>query len=231
MWKVTVSESGTYEVGLNVAGISPSNHIALWIDGVMVGTVTVPGTGAWETYEDRSLGAFQLSAGAHTLEIGQRDGNAGFVNLRYAWFRHSGAPAAAPDERDIRLAPSFTMQLPASSPIRVDWLQDPPHFGYWHSGDSISWPVRLAHPGRYAVTADYSTVSTQTTLRVLVDRQPVLSTVLPATGAWDTFQVSRLGEVELPTGLHDVAAVWSTPAGDDAGNLRELNLHRVDSEK
>ncbi len=223
-WYVDVEADGVWEFGLHMANNGDGNRAQVWIDGVHAVDASLPNTKGWRAYRDASVGHFRLAKGPHTVEFGQADDAGAFINLRGAWIRPSSSAAMEPDGRAIWLKPGRGMILAKNSPIRVEWMNDPPNIGYWDSGAKASWAVTLPRNGRYQVQPTYSANNPKTVLKILVDDQPALSQHLAGTGGWHTFRSSDMGQVEIPAGTHTLSAIWQTPAQEGAGNMQGIYL-------
>jgi endoglucanase len=93
-YSVTVAQSGTYTAQLRVAnGGTQNGAIALKVDGVTVGTVTVPATGGWQTWSTVNLSnTFNLTAGNHEIQV-LTTSRRGGGNL--SWFAINSVASAA----------------------------------------------------------------------------------------------------------------------------------------
>ncbi|MFH0954003.1 MAG: cellulase family glycosylhydrolase [Verrucomicrobiota bacterium] len=226
-WRIKVEASGVYEFGLNMANNSDKNLLQLWVDGVHAGNLPMPNTGGWRKYGEASLGRLELAAGPHILEIGQADGENGFINLRGGWLKPAEGEPLAADETAVWLKPLNMEPLRPKTPIRVEWLNNPPNIGNWSPGEQASWKIRLKKGGAYAVRASYSTPNADTTLKVLVDGQPAAQKALASTGDWQKYSLEDIGAVTLSAGEHTIVAQWDVPRPTAPGNLRELQFQIV----
>ncbi len=225
-WSVDVPQEGVYELGASIANDSDVNRVRVWINSVQAADVPVANTKGWRRYEDRALGFHRMAKGRHVIEYGQADTNSSFVTLRHGWLRpvSEAAPPRAGDS--VRLNPLTMERLPAASPVRVEWMNDPPNLAHWRSGEKVLWRVELPAAARYRASASFATVEPHTSMRLLVDGQSLVSQSLPGTDGWQVYRRADLGLVELPAGAHTVAVVWENANGGDAGNLREVVLVR-----
>ncbi|MDB5256777.1 MAG: Carbohydrate binding family 6 [Chitinophagaceae bacterium] len=67
---VNVTESGNYTFNFRTAGTAAAAKIRLEVDGVdLTGTVTLPNTGAWQTWVTTTLDNLSLTAGAHIIRL------------------------------------------------------------------------------------------------------------------------------------------------------------------
>jgi endoglucanase len=225
-WQVDVPQDGVYELGASLANDSDSNRMRVRIDSVQATDVPVANTKGWRRYEDRALGFHRMAKGRHVIEYGQADTNSSFVNLRCGWLRPVSEPPQPCAGESIRLNPLTMERPPAASPVRVEWMNDPPNLANWRSGEKASWRIELPAAGRYRARASFATVESQTSMRLLVDGKRPLPQPLAGTGGWQVYQWADLGVLELPAGAHAVEVVWENANGGDAGNLREVMLVR-----
>ncbi len=221
-WRVHAPADGVYELVLRLANNSDRNVARVWVDGVHVAAAPVQNTQGFRKYADRTLCRIELPKGGHTIEIGQADSEKGFINLQRGWLRSVAGDAAQPDEHALWLRPFNATGLPAGSPIRTEWLNNPPNSASWSAGEKVSWRVVLRKGGRYAVRAAYATPNADTTLDVQVDGKAVVRKALPATRDWQTYAEHELGALDLAPGEHSITLRWNVPHPTAAGNLRDL---------
>lgn len=226
-WRVHVPSDGTYELGLNLANNADGNAVRVTIDGVQAADAKLPNTRDWRNYQDGALGSFRLTQGPHILEFGQADRNNSFINLRYAWLAPSSGTALLASAEQILLTPLNMLSPRAQSPIRVEWLNDPPNIGYWKSGERIAWNIVLDRAGRYQARVAYGTPNQGSTLRLQVDGRDAATVAPAASGDWQTYRNGDLGAVELPAGPHEISLIWETHSPEGAGNLQQLSLERT----
>ncbi|MGY4911381.1 nucleoside hydrolase-like domain-containing protein [Micromonospora aurantiaca (nom. illeg.)] len=82
--------SGTNTIQINAANGGGNTAIQVWVGGANLGTLTVPGTGGWDTYQTKSL---TLPA-----QNGTQDVRLVFVNgnINVDWFQFSGTTTPPP---------------------------------------------------------------------------------------------------------------------------------------
>ena len=227
-WKVRVNQRGSYELGFQLANNSDSNRMQVWVDGAHIADAPIRTTGGWRKFEDRRICSLRLGAGEHTIQIGQADQTKGFINLRGGWLKPVVLEAGvAADENALWLNPFNMARLPASSPLRVEWLNDPPNVACWRAGQSVSWKVHLEKGGRYETKAYYGTANNDTTMKITVDQRPVLSKPVESTGEWQKYRMADLGEIQLDAGDHEITLTWEVGRSTDAGNLRDLRMKKI----
>jgi alpha-L-fucosidase len=93
---------------------------------------------------------------------------------------------------------------------------------------TVSWPVRVAAPGKFKVTVNYSTASAKNTGRyaVAVAGQQIEGTVTPTEKA-AFFRDDTPGELTLPAGESILSVRAVTLAGGSLMRLREVTLTPV----
>jgi len=94
-YTISVPTAGLYSFRARVANISTGGLFHATVDSVNVtGSMAVPNTGAWQTYQIISTGNIQLAAGTHLLRIVlDRAGSSGTVG-NFDCFEFVPAPAA-----------------------------------------------------------------------------------------------------------------------------------------
>lgn len=221
-----VPEDGVYELGIRMANNANNNKMSVWVDGVYVGDTSLPNTGDWNTYRDAPLLDMRLAKGTRIIELRQADGNDAFINAQYAWLRPTPNDPVTFSEKAIHLNPVNHRNYNFEDPIRVEWNQTPPNFGYWYSGLDVVWDLHLKKGGAYTLHVEYATPNDDTRLTVLLDGVEVLAEALPTTGDWHDVNTQKLGGIQLPAGEHTLGLRWDTENPDGAGNLRALRLER-----
>jgi len=89
-YTVNVTTTGVYTLQVRVASISTGNTLHVEVDGVNIsGSITVPNTGAWQTYQTVSVTTPSITSGQHIVRIYEETG--GF-NINYIAFVAIPAP-------------------------------------------------------------------------------------------------------------------------------------------
>ena len=226
-WKITAPKDGVYELGLSLANQSDKNFAGVWLDGVHLADRPLLNTAGWHHFLDCNLGAIYLPQGPHTLEITQADDEKGFINIRSGWLRPSQENPIIPDESSLWLTPFNMSRLPSQSPLRVEWLNNPPNLGSWNAGQAVSWEISLQQSGAFRVVADYATANEDANFDVQMDGKPVLSVPTSSTGDWQKYTSREIGQLKLPSGHHTITLTWNVGHATDAGNLRHLRLESI----
>jgi len=223
-WHVFVATSGVYELSLDMADNDDGHMVAVWIDGCHVADAPIGNTGGWRKYEFQQIGQYYFSSGNHSIEIGQGDSLDGFINLRSCILQPAAGEAVTPAEDEYLMSPINFPQISSNSSIRVEWLRDPPDFGYWDSGESVGWKLRQYHDKKYQIFVTYSSPNNPTRMRIRLDGDTRLAVTLHKTGGWHDFKTIDLGEIEISSGPHLLECVWETSSSEGAGNLRWIRL-------
>ncbi len=227
-WRFKAPRAGIYELGMTYANASDYNDARIWVDGIQITDARLENSGGWQQYHSLAVGRIELAEGPHTVEFRQADTVDGFINLRSIWLRPSSDDVTIPEEAEIRLTPVNVSRIPAESPIRIEWRNHPPNFGFWHPRERAYWDVQVRKGGTYRAAVTYSSPNRNTRLRVVVDDETQAAHVLPETGGWHDFKTETGNDVlELSAGAHEIALVWETGNPTGAGNLRSVVLTKV----
>ena len=98
-YTVDVSAAGTYDVSFRVASATAGGTLHLSAGATnLTGTVTVPGTGGWQTWQTVTVPGVSLSAGTQTLRLVFDDGSFNVNSLTFA--SAGGAPVPPPGGGD-----------------------------------------------------------------------------------------------------------------------------------
>ncbi len=226
-WKIAVETEGVYDLVIHAANTSGKNRVGVWVDGVRRLASPIRNTLGWHQYEDQSLGRLKLSAGAHTITLDQADQEDSFINLRQARLRAAFEEQPHPPLENQMRFNALNMTIRSNSPVRVEWVNNPPNIGFWAPGEQIAWPVELARGGAYRATITYATPDADTTMALLVNGQPLHERKLAPTKGWHIFKSVDLGEVQLDPGRQVLVLAWSADHAGSTGNFRELRLERI----
>jgi hypothetical protein len=107
-YTVNVAASGTYALDTRVANIGTGATFHVEVDGVnRSGSIAVPDTGGWQTFQTTTTAGIPLTAGLHVIRVAldtvSSAGGAGNFN----WFRFV-APAAPPPPPSPPPPPTYT---------------------------------------------------------------------------------------------------------------------------
>jgi hypothetical protein len=225
-WRFTVPQDGVYQLSLEYSSQVEECPVQFWVDGVHAGNVKQQGTGGWDHYAMRPVALLSLKAGKHVIELnlGERGQS---LNLRSGELARAEGEPLTFDETQVWLRPANVSPFAPNSPIRVEWLAEPPHFGFWTSGEKASWTLDLAKGGTFQSALTYATPTKGTRIQVVIDDEVAAEKELAETGDWSKFNSAEIGRIELAPGRHTVELIWDTPASFGAGNLRELKMQRL----
>ncbi|MDB5272924.1 MAG: C-terminal target protein, partial [Chitinophagaceae bacterium] len=200
-YTVNVTTAGTYSLALRVAATAAGKTFHVELDGTNIsGTITVPNTGAWQTWQTVTINNITLTAGQKILKVAMDSGD---FNLNYFTFSSTTTPVNQPPTASISSpANNASFTAPASITIaanaadadgtvsKVDFYNGTTLLGTDASSPySFAWTNVAA--GSYALTviatdnAGASTTSaavnvTVTTV-VVVNQAPTVNLTSPAT--------------------------------------------------
>ncbi|HWA26578.1 MAG TPA: alpha-L-fucosidase [Lacunisphaera sp.] len=158
-------------------------------------------------------------------------------------------PASAPDAADSVVVLDFPAQIAANRALRLDSAGmtrlhvmdgrlDGRGIRYgdgktnrdvteeWSGADaSVTWTVRVPSAGRFAVAAQYNTLTPENTGAFTVEaaQQSLAGRVQPTQNV-NTFRTEPLGELVLPAGEHTLVVRAREVAGGNLMRLRQLEL-------
>jgi hypothetical protein len=88
-YSANVSSAGTYNVQARLAATAAGNTMHVNVDGTNVsGSLAIPNTGGWQTWQTVTSPNFSLSAGAHTVQVVFDSGG---CNLNWVAFATAGS--------------------------------------------------------------------------------------------------------------------------------------------
>ncbi len=126
-YTVQVAATGHYDIAVRVASQPGGGSLALSMNGVVLGTISVPSTGGWQSWRTVSLTGVPLEAGEHMLRVAV--GRKGDFNLNTLTFTEASGVSVEdaqdlPDSRLDALYPNptsggFTVQYAVAQPGSV----------------------------------------------------------------------------------------------------------------
>ena len=259
-WSIDVLVPGGYEVWLKWAQIDQyaDNPFAVEVDGGSgLVTGTLPSTGDWSKYEDRSFGSLELAAGRRRIAL-RPDGP---------------IKTELSDVREIRLVPeglarSFSKQRPAAAHGRalaneanqvkgdvirpasdgsvrllaaagsatgggIKYLPDRQAFGpFAGTWPRVVWTVNLPKPGNYEVWLEWSAEEKWVGKSFVVEAGAQrFGGKIPSSGGADRWARNKFGKLQLPAGRQRILfrSEESIPTG--LCYLRQLHLVPVAADK
>ncbi len=112
-YTVNVSTAGAYNIDFRVASPNTGSVFHLEVDGTNVtGTMTVPNTGGWQTYQTITRTGVSLSAGQHVLRFYEESG--GF-NLNWLSVNSGQSATATPVPTNTSVPPTNTPVPPTAT--------------------------------------------------------------------------------------------------------------------
>src|SRR5438552_937738 len=230
-YTVNVATSAQYDIELRASNgnWSPPPRFHIEIDGVNVtGSVTVPNTGSWNTFQWVGKLGVPLTAGRHVLKIvaDQQYFNLNSIRVTTAMSAptpYSGVPIAIPGTFE---AENFDLggegvayhdnvkgnaggQYRTSEDVDIIVSSDSLGGGYvvnnFETGEWLAYTVNVATSAQYDIElrASNGNWSPPPRFHIEIDGVNVTGSVtVPNTGSWNTFQwVGKLG-VPLTAGRH-----------------------------
>lgn len=113
------AQAGTYTIAARVAAAFSGGQLAIKLDGQTLGTVNVPNTGGWQTYQMVTLNNISIPGGSNKILRFETLGNSYTINyvtftLSSGSTNPSPTPAPAPNPTPSQPAPPIT--IPGANP-------------------------------------------------------------------------------------------------------------------
>jgi alpha-L-fucosidase len=130
------------------------------------------------------------------------------------------ARVSADPDGVIRLLPGDAHPV---GQLREEEKSGIPNIGHWtNPGDSVSWNLRADQDGKYLVHIEAAALDAGSVLRVHGIGK--LAYAIPKTGAYDSFQSAKVGEVTLRKGDKPTLTLLPVADGWHPVNLRKVEL-------
>ncbi len=236
-YTVNITASGTYALWARVATPNLNSRFHMEIDGINVsGTITVPNTGEWQSWQTVASRTFNLTSGTHALKIVFDGGGFNLDNFKI--IAHWGV--TPPDN-----APSFfgntQPQLPGRieaenfdgggegfayhdvSPTNLtgiyrqtdvdigDCSEGGYNVGWAESGEWLNYSAKVTAVGSYTISARVATIGNTSKFHVEVDGKNVTGTInVPNTGDWQQWHTVTSKSFSLSEGEHTFRFVFDS---------------------
>jgi|GEM_PF-521868 len=212
-YSVNVATAGTYTVSFRAATTNTGVQVQLRnASGVTLGTVTIPNTGWWQTYQTVTT-TVTLPAGQQTLRIYTSDAKGSGWNFN--WWELSGPTTGT-------VPTTFTQRIEAESYATMSGIQTENsgdaggtlNVGWQETGDWMDYSVNIPTAGSYTINFRGATVNTGVQVQLRNASGTALGTVtIPNTGWWQTYQTVST-TVTLPAGQQTLRVYNSDAKGN-----------------
>src|SRR6266853_1791269 len=224
-YTINVAASAQYDIELRASSAFTNSAFHIEIDGQNVtGTVSVPNTGDWNTFQWVGKTGVPLAAGQHLLKIvaDQQYFNLNSISATAGVSTpYFGTPIAVPGAFE---AENFDLggegvayhdnvpgnaggQYRLNEDVDIILSSDTLGGGYvvnnFETGEWLAYTINVAASAQYDIELRASSAFTNSAFHIEIDGQNVTGTVsVPNTGDWNTFQwVGKTG-VPLAAGQH-----------------------------
>jgi hypothetical protein len=222
-YTINVATAGIYNIELRVSSEWTTSRFHVEIDGINVsGSVPVPNTGWWGTFQYVGTGGLSLSEGQHVLRVhaDEQYFNLDAIRIERSQAPFNGTPFPAPglfeaEHFDLggegfayhdavpgnaggafRTTEDVDIILPSgnNSGYVVNNIQ---------TGEWLEYTIDVATTGTYTIELKVSSEMTTSRFHVEIDGVDVTGSVLvPHTGWWGTFQFVGVPGITLNAGRH-----------------------------
>jgi hypothetical protein len=252
-YTVTVAATNAYDLGLRIASSGSGGTVHVTLDGTNVtGSIALPDTGGWDTWQTVTKRGVSLSAGTHVLKLVMDANGSGGAVADINWIDvaspsaantpYTGTPIALPgtieaenyDKGGEAVAYHDTTSGNSGGVYRnddVDIRRTTDTAGTYNvksvrAGEWLAYTVSVAAAGTYAIDLRVASSGTGGTVHVTVDGVNVTGAVaLPNTGGWDTWQTVTKSGVSLPAGTHVLKLM--VDANGSGGTAADINWIRI----
>lgn len=220
-YTIHVERSGTYRIEALLSSEFSTSALHVEIDGADVtGSVAVPDTGSWWTFQWIEAATVSLSAGEHVLRVHADQEYFNFDALRMSAIQtsHNGSAFAIPGEIEAErfdfggegVAYHDLTAGNAGGVYRTEEDVDiiAPYDGDYvvnnfETGEWLEYTIDVAQPGNYRIEALVSSEFSTSSFHVEIDGLDVTGSIaVPNTGYWGTFEWIGTGGVRLDAGIH-----------------------------
>lgn len=221
-YTIHVSATGLYDLSARVASPYEGRSFRVLVDGTdATGSVTVPRTGAWQSWQTVTRPFVHLSAGSHRLRfVAITSGfNLNWISLSPSaavahpvpgtiqaedfdedayWDSTSGNQGGAYRTTDVDIQPTGD----AGGGFNVGWID---------SGEWLEYTIHVHETGYYDLSARVASPHVGRSFRVLVNGTDATGSIaVPYTGGWQIWQTVTPSPLHLQAGTHRLRFVAIT---------------------
>lgn len=215
---VTIPITGTYKITYRVASLSGGGSFNLTeaATGAILDTVSVPNTGAWQTWVD-VVSTVTLTAGSHSFGI-----NAVVGGFNVNWFRIEGTSSASSSSSSAAAVKPLSVKIEAENYASMSGVYNEPttdtgggqDTGNINTGDWMLYTnlsVTVPATGTYNVTYRVASLSGGGSLKLIEAGVGTVfdTAVIPSTGGWQNW-VDVKRSVTLTAGVHNFGILAAT---------------------
>jgi hypothetical protein len=211
-YSVNVPVAGTYTISFRVATVNTGVQFQLRkSDGSSLGTVTVPNTGWWQTYQTVTA-QVSLAAGQQTLRIYTTNAQGTGWNIN--WWELSSVAGTSTNNTTTRIeAEAYANMSGIQTEVTGDNLGGNKNVGWQENNDWMDYSVNVPAAGTYTLNFRVATVNTGVQFQLRNTSGTALATVtVPNTGWWQTYQTIS-AQVTLPAGQQTLRIVTTDAKG------------------
>ncbi len=207
--------SGSYKIEARVAAISAGKKIKVILEGVTLGTITVPNTNGWGNFQTVSINNINVSGGnGKILRLELENGG---VNMNWVKFSSAnsggGSNGGGNPANFVIEAESFTDT--GGSVNDAQW--GGPGLGvnkassvinYVNNNDWTDYQVNVPATGTYNIVYRITSPSNNAQIRVIAGGVNSTTNV-PNNGSWDSYQNVNGGTINLTAGNQTIRVLAS----------------------
>jgi len=206
---ITVPATGSYTIQYRVAALGAAGVLSANFNGVALGNLAVPATGAWQTWTTISQ-TVNLNAGTGNLTISAVGGG---WNLNWINIVQNPTGVTLPAKIEAEAFASMTgvqTETCAEGGLNVGWID---------GGDTLTYALHVPSAGSYQVQYRVASLNGGGSLSASYQGVGLGSLSVPATGAWQSW-TTITQTLNLPAGPGNF--VITAPSG--GWNLNWLNF-------
>src|SRR5712692_10062170 len=225
-YTISVAASAPYNIELRASSAFSTSAFHIEIDGQNVtGTVSIPNTGSWNTFQWVGKKGVALTAGQHLLKIvaDQQYFNLNSIRVTAASLStpYFGAPIAVPGSFEAEnfdlggegvayhdnVAGNAGGQYRLNEDVDIVLSSDTLGGGYvvnnFETGEWLNYTINVQTTALYDIELRVASAFSTSAFHIEIDGQNVTGTVsVPNTGSWNSFQWVGKKGVSLTAGQH-----------------------------
>lgn len=210
---ISVPSAGAYQLDARVAAVNAGSSINISSLGVNLGTIDVPVTGNWQSYQTRGT-RISLPAGNQVLRI-TASGDAAFGLFNLNWIRLSNVAAAPPGTIGVpaRIEAEAYKRQSGTQKESTGTSSGGEQVAHIRSGDFIEFDLFVPRTAAYTLRAGVSTATSGGQIRIFANNTQLGTLNVANTGGWTKYTTVEETGLRLSAGINTLRLNFVGGAG------------------
>jgi hypothetical protein len=199
-YNVAVTETGLYAVRFRVGTTQNNAQFQIKLGAAVLGTINIPNTGGWDTWQTVTLNNVSLPAGMQTIRIQSINNE----TCNFNWVDWSLIVPASKLIAGKIEAENFDTKNGGMYAVTTNDAGGGQQVVGLSNGSWLDYNVTVAQTGTYTVNFRVATTQNNAQLQVKLGAAVLGTRNIPNTGGWDTWQTVALNNISLTVGVQTI---------------------------